>query len=217
VWDVSLFGLVPGMKLCSPRDGKRLHDALLESVEADDHPTMIRFSKDRIPDELEAIAHVGPIDVLAHAELHDVLIVGYGEMVQTALGVAKALTDQGIGATVVDPVWALPISDELVELAGKYRLVVSIEDNLLAGGLGSRLELAMDAANIETPMRQFGVPDEFLAPGSRKEVLERVGLTAKQITQEVLATLLALMPDQLSEELSTTSQLAEQPGDQIVQ
>jgi 1-deoxy-D-xylulose-5-phosphate synthase len=204
IWDVSVFGVVPGLRLAAPRDAQRLRDALAVAVETEDAPTVIRYSKDRIPDPIACVSTHDDIDVLLHSESDDVLIVGYGEMVGTALGVAKALADQGIGATVVDPVWALPVSESLVRLTRDYRFVVTIEDNLITGGLGSQLELAMDSAGIETPMRQFGVPKQFLTPGTRKQVLERIGLTAKQIAPEVLHSWFELESDPLTPDLKET-------------
>ncbi|MDR0435350.1 MAG: 1-deoxy-D-xylulose-5-phosphate synthase [Propionibacteriaceae bacterium] len=214
VWDVSLAALVPGLRLAAPRDRLRLHQSLLEAVQVDDAPTMVRYSKNRVPDEIEAVSRLGSLDVIwRSAGAAPVLLVGYGEMATTALAVAKALERQGIGSIVVDPVWALPVNPELVAATRGRALVVSIEDNLVVGGLGSCLELAMDAAGIEVPTRQFGVPHEFVAPGTRTQVLQRLGLTPKAIAASIVGTYVGLggvgdkSPlDQLVEEGPSTDQ-----------
>ncbi|MDR2619783.1 MAG: 1-deoxy-D-xylulose-5-phosphate synthase [Propionibacteriaceae bacterium] len=192
VWDVSLAALVPGLRLATPRDRLRLHQTLQEAIAVNDAPTMVRYSKNRVPDEIETVSHLGSLDVTWCSEDAPVLLVGYGEMAATALVVAKALQRQGIGALVVDPVWALPISADLVAATRGRKLVVTIEDNLVVGGLGSALELAMDAAGIEVPTRQFGVPREFIAPGTRDQVLKRLGLTPKAIAASIIETYVAL-------------------------
>ncbi|MDR0837928.1 MAG: 1-deoxy-D-xylulose-5-phosphate synthase [Propionibacteriaceae bacterium] len=188
MWDVSLAAIVPGLRLAAPRDGRRLREALREAISVNDRPTLIRYSKNRVPDDIEPVEELGQFDVLAVGTKRDVLIIAYGEMVGTALAVAKALAEQGIQATVVDPVWAIPVSTELVDLTAGFSLVVSVEDNLVNGGLGSQLELAMDAAGIEVPTRQFGVPKQFIAAGTRDQVLQRLGLTPEAITESVQST-----------------------------
>ena len=117
-----------------------------------------------------------------------VLVVAWGAMCGPALQVAELLRAQGIAATVVDPVWGLPINAALVELATQHQLVVTMEDNIVVGGLGSRLELAMDAAGVEVPMRQFGVPHRFLDFGSRSEILAAIGLTPQSVARQVTET-----------------------------
>ena len=191
-WDVSLLGLVPGLQLCSPRDRKRLHEALARAIDTDDAPTVIRFSNERLPDDMEAVQTREGLDLLVLNDASDVLLVATGAAVPVALDVATRLDKQGIGVTVVDPVWTFPVADALVRLAAEHRLVVSIEDNLVIGGLGSHLELALDAAGHEVAMRQFGLPDEFLLQASRREVLESLGLSAQDIARSVIETALQL-------------------------
>jgi len=186
MWDVGLAGLVPGLRLAEPRDRPRLHDALLQAVETDDGPTMVRFCKDKVPDDLPAVSRLGSLDVLVHAESPQVVVVGCGAMARTACQVAQALEAQSVATLVVDPVWLLPVPDDLVEVTRHAQLVVTIEDNVVAGGFGSQLHRALDAAGVGTPLRLFGLPTEFLPAGSRAQVLERAGLTARHIAREVI-------------------------------
>jgi 1-deoxy-D-xylulose-5-phosphate synthase len=187
-WDVSLAGIVPGMKVASPRDRTRLRACLTTAVETDDGPTLIRYSKAKVPDDIPALTSIDGLDVLARAEAPQVLIVGCGEMATVACEVARLLDSHSIPALIIDPVWTQPVPGALVRLTETMRLVVTIEDNLIAGGFGSQLELAMDAAGITRTMRHFGLPTQFLAAGTRAQVLARVGLTPKQIALEVVNT-----------------------------
>ncbi|GAA4901800.1 1-deoxy-D-xylulose-5-phosphate synthase [Tessaracoccus lubricantis] len=196
MWDMTLLGIVPGLQLAAPRDQSRLVAALDRAVEVDDAVTVVRYSKERLPDEMPEIAHVGEglnrVDVLSRPEGAKVLIVGYGQFVGAALDLAERLDDQGVAAAVVDPLWALPISPDLVALVSGYDLVVTMEDNLVDGGIGQRLAAQLAIADAPVKVRNFGIPKAFLTHGSRDEVLERIGLTAAATAMAVLGDLLAV-------------------------
>ena len=85
----------------------------------------------------------------------------------------ERLSDQGIGVTVVDPVWALPVNPALIALAADHDLVITIEDNGVVGGWGARLAQELRSASVDTPVREFGIPQEFLPHGGRGELLRR--------------------------------------------
>ncbi len=183
MWDASLLGLVPGLRLTAPRDEPRLVAALQLAVTIDDAPTVLRYSKERLPDPLPAVSTRGDVDVLLACPRPRVLVVGYGQLCAIAVQVGERLSQQGIGATVVDPVWALPVSADLLTLVAEHELVLTIEDNGLAGGLGSRLSQEARATGIDTRVREFGIPQEFLPQGNRGQLLEELGLTAQQIAR----------------------------------
>ena len=183
MWDASLLGLVPGLLLTAPRDEPRLVAALQLAVTIDDAPTVLRYSKERLPDPIPAVATRGDVDILLECPRPRVLVVGYGQLCSIAVQVGERLAQQGIGATVVDPVWSLPVSADLLTLVAEHELVLTIEDNGLAGGLGSRLSQEARAAGIDTRVREFGIPQEFLPQGNRSQLLEELGLTAQQIAR----------------------------------
>ena len=116
MWDASLLGLVPGLRLTAPRDEPRLVAALQLAVTVDDAPTVLRYSKEPLPDPLHTVATRGEVDVLLECPRPRVLVVGYGQLCSIAVQVGERLAQQGIGATVVDPVWALPVSADLLAL-----------------------------------------------------------------------------------------------------
>ena len=193
MWDASVFGLVPGLRLATPRDEARLGEALREAVRIDDAPTLIRFPKGEVPAEIRAVESLaGGVDLLRRAETTRVLVVGFG-LAEFALDVAGRLEAQGIGVTVADPLWALPVAPALVRLAGEADLVVTVEDNVEVGGLGERLARELRACGVQTPTRSFGIPDEFLAQGSRDQVLARIGLTPQNVARETVETFTALV------------------------
>ncbi|WP_232548024.1 1-deoxy-D-xylulose-5-phosphate synthase [Propioniciclava soli] len=183
MWDTSLLTMVPGVHLAAPRDERRLAEALRTAVGIADAPSVIRYSKEALPPELPAVAQHGSVDVLARATDSQVLIVAHGSFAGLGVEAGQRLGAQGIPATVVDPVWALPTSDDLIELCRTHRLVLTLEDGGVNGGLGARLAQDAARAGVWTPVRSLGVPAEFLDQGSRDQVLERLGLTAQAVAR----------------------------------
>jgi 1-deoxy-D-xylulose-5-phosphate synthase len=191
VWDLSILQVVPGIAIAAPRDGVRLQEELREAIAINDAPTVIRFPKGSVPAPIDALKRLpGGVDVLSQAPSKDVLLVTVGSFAKTAIEVAQMLKDQGIGATVVDPRWVLPISKDLIELAAQHRLVVTLEDGLRVGGFGTRLRQDLRAHDVDTGLNEVGIPAEFLEHAERDEVLERLGLTAKAISRDIVAQVL---------------------------
>ncbi|SDE36585.1 1-deoxy-D-xylulose-5-phosphate synthase [Auraticoccus monumenti] len=201
MWDLSICGVVPGLQLAAPRDGRRLREALAHAVTVDDAPTVIRFSKEKVPDDIEAVSHRDGLDLLHVDREPRVLVVGHGQMAGLALDVAARLGQQGIGATVADPLWALPVKQSLLALAAEHELVISIEDSGVVGGLGSRLLLEMSAAGVTTPVQVCGIPQEFLPHASRAELLEQIGLTAPAVARRAVEAVARL--DEAATEAAT--------------
>jgi 1-deoxy-D-xylulose-5-phosphate synthase len=191
MWDLAMLQIVPGIRIASPRDETRLREQLAEAVAISDAPTVIRFSKGTVANELPAIRRLEDgVDVLHESSAKDVLILTVGAMAETGIQVAKMLSDQGIGSTVVDPRWVIPVPRSIVKMAADHRLVVTIEDGIRVGGIGTRVRQDLRAAQIDTALSEIGLPDEFLEHASRSEILERVGLTAQSISREIVAQVL---------------------------
>ena len=186
MWDHSLMSIVPGLRLAAPRDEPRLRAAMDEAVSIDDAPTVIRFSKEPLPSPLEAVARRGTVDVLVDTPGARLLIVGYGQFAGLAIEVGRRTGAQGIPATVIDPVWALPVSADLVDLCRAYDAVVTIEDSGVVGGLGARLAQELRAAGMSVPVQTIGIPQEFLEQASRAELIEEHGLSAQAIARRVV-------------------------------
>jgi 1-deoxy-D-xylulose-5-phosphate synthase len=193
MWDMSVFQVVPGLRLAAPRDGARVRELLREAVAVEDAPTIVRLPKGAPPaEDIAAIDTVGGCDVLVRRGDRDVLLVAAGSMVATAVEVADRLTDQGIGVTVVDPRWVKPIDPALVPLAAQFRLVVTVEDNGRIGGFGANLLQRLTDDGVRTPFRLHGIPQEFLGHAKRDVILERIGLTAQTLARRIVEDVTAL-------------------------
>ncbi|WP_159500774.1 1-deoxy-D-xylulose-5-phosphate synthase [Microbacterium sp. 18062] len=193
IWDLAILQLVPRIRIAAPRDAARLREALAEAVAVDDAPTVLRYPKGEVSPDLPAIERLPDgVDVLARPAAADVLIVGIGPMAHVAMDVAARLAAQGIGATVVDPRWVVPVPASVVELAAAHRLVITIEDGIRVGGIGTRIRQVLREAGVDTAVDELGVPDEFIDHASRDQILDDAGLTAAKISQDVVAQVLGI-------------------------
>jgi 1-deoxy-D-xylulose-5-phosphate synthase len=188
MWDLSILGAVPGIRIAAPRDAGTLAEELREAIAVSDGPTVLRFPKASVGADIPALERLdGTVDVLrrpAGTDRH-VLLVTVGAFAELGLAAADRLQDQGIGVTVVDPRWVTPVPSSLVELAAAHRLVVTVEDGGRHGGFGWSLAAALRDANVDTPLRDLGIPQEFHGQGTRAEVLVRLGLSAQQVARRV--------------------------------
>ncbi|MEV0370828.1 1-deoxy-D-xylulose-5-phosphate synthase [Streptomyces sp. NPDC050636] len=189
MWDLSLFQLVPGLRVAAPRDGVTLRRALREAVDVTTGPTAIRFPKGTVSAAVPAVDSVAGMDVLHRTGSPDVLLVSIGTMAGACLDAAQRLTDYGVGVTVIDPRWIKPVAPALVELGLSHRTVLTVEDSGRAGGTGAAVAQAMADAGAPTPVRNLGVPQRFLPHGRREDILARSGLTGQGIFRSAVEAL----------------------------
>ncbi|MFW6188597.1 MAG: 1-deoxy-D-xylulose-5-phosphate synthase [Actinomycetota bacterium] len=199
MWDLALLQIIPGLHLAAPRDEPTLVEELREAVAVDDAPTVVRYPKGSVGTPVPAVERLADgVDVLARrgaesgaaGACRDVLLVSVGAMSGLALDVADRLEAHGVSSTVVDPRWVLPVPGSVIGLAAQHRIVVVVEDGVRAGGIGSRIRQEMRAAGVDTALNEVGLPTRFLVHGSRSQVLARVGLTARRVAQDTLASVL---------------------------
>ena len=214
MWDLAMLQIVPGIKLSSPRDANVLRELLNEAVEVRDKPTVIRFGKGTAGTVIPAISRTTDgVDILKQSAAKDVLIMSVGAMATTALQVAELLAAQGIGATVIDPRWVVPVPKSVVEMSAEHRLVVTIEDGIKVGGIGTRVRQDLRDAQVDTALTEIGLPDEFIDHATRNEILEDAGLTAQAIARNIVAQVVgSRIPHARSVEASSATSDATKPS-----
>lgn len=191
VWDLAMLQLVPGIRIAAPRDEARLREEFAEAIAIDDAPTVVRFPKGNVAADQPAIERLDDgVDVLWRHGEQDVLLVGIGPMTRLAIEVAERLRAQGIGATVIDPRWVVPVQPSVVSLAAAHRLVITIEDGIRVGGVGTRVRQVLREAGVDTAVDELGLPDEFLNHATREQILDDAGLSAAKIAHDVVAQVL---------------------------
>jgi 1-deoxy-D-xylulose-5-phosphate synthase len=207
MWDMSLAAIVPGLRLAAPRDAATLAEELAEALRVSDAPTVLRFPKGAVPPPVPAVRRfrvklpvaehlssdaptddelTGGVDILtepAAGQDQDVLLVAVGAFGAMAVEAAEKLAAQGIGVTVVDPRWALPVPAEIAELATAHRMVVTVEDGGRSGGVGAAISDALAGTGV--PVQVLALPQQFLEPGPRAELLGDLGLTAQALARGI--------------------------------
>jgi 1-deoxy-D-xylulose-5-phosphate synthase len=188
---------VPGLRIAWPRDATRIGELLNEAVAVSDGPTVLRYPKGTVGTEIEAIGKLGGMDLLARpadGAVRDVLLVGAGPMAVTCAQATERLADHGIGVTVVDPRWVKPLDPALAGAAREHRLVVTVEDNGRAGGFGDAVCRLLRDHDVETPVRTFGLPQEFLDHGDRGQILDDHGLAPQHLARAITETVARRTP-----------------------
>jgi 1-deoxy-D-xylulose-5-phosphate synthase len=191
MWDMSFLQVVPGLSLAAPRDAATLRAELREALAITGGPSVVRFAKGKVNPDIPAIERVGSVDVLYRSPgvttaTREVLLIAVGAMAATCLQVAERVASHGIGITVVDPRWVKPLDPVLVDLVRMHTLVVTVEDNSRVGGVGSTVAQLLRDADVDVPVRDFGIPQTFLDQGKRPEVMADIGLSAQDLARKVV-------------------------------
>ncbi|MFE6163249.1 1-deoxy-D-xylulose-5-phosphate synthase [Streptomyces sp. NPDC056486] len=188
MWDLAVLSAVPGLEIAAPRDANQLGELLREAIAWEAGPTALRLPKATAGQDIEAVEQMSGLDILRRsaARYPEVLIISVGPLAAAALEAAAELEELGIGSTVVDPRWVLPVHEALTTLAARHRLVVTVEDGLRHGGVGSAVMQACQDAAVTTRVLSLGLPPAFLPHGTRAALLERSGLSPEGIINAVL-------------------------------
>ena len=207
MWDMSILQVVPGLRIAAPRDADQVRAQLREAVAVEDAPTVVRYSKGAVGPAVAAVGRIGGMDLLRvpapGTERPDVLLVSVGALAPMCLEIASLLDAQGITTTVVDPRWVKPVDEALPGLAAQHRVVVTVEDNGRVGGVGAAVAQALRDAEVDVPLRDFGIPQQFLSHGSRKDVMAEIGLTAPAVARQVTG-LVATIDGRFADEADTS-------------
>ena len=186
IWDLALTGIIPTMHVAAPRDGARLREVLAESIQITDAPSMLRYPKGEVIADIPAFERRDGIDVLYRGESADVLLVSVGAMAAMAVEAASQAYREGVGVTVIDPRWIKPLPQSLVTMATRYKSVVVLEDGIRHGGIASTISEMFRDAGLQVPIHSIGVPLTFLEHAKRGQILSELGITAQQISLNIV-------------------------------
>lgn len=185
IWDLALTGIVPKMHVGAPRDGARLKEILRGCLEITDAPSMVRFPKGAVPQDIPAIERVAGVDILHRGSKKQVLIISIGSMAGMALDIAKHAHEKSIEVTVVDPLWVKPIAPSLLSMCSEYETVVVMEDGIKHAGIASSISEALRDGQITCNLQSIGIPLEFIEHSKRAEILEDLEITPAAIVQQI--------------------------------
>jgi 1-deoxy-D-xylulose-5-phosphate synthase len=195
-FDISYMRCLPNLVQMAPRDEAMLVHMLHTAVVYDDGPIAIRYPRgeaEGVPLPLRPKPiEIGRGELLYEGET--IAFLGYGYGVSIALGAADLLADEhGVQPTVADGRFAKPLDTELVErLAADHDVLVTVEENVLAGGFGSGVleHLADHDLLRDTRVLRFGLPDRYVTHGKPALLREEVGLTPQAVAERVAQAVL---------------------------
>jgi 1-deoxy-D-xylulose-5-phosphate synthase len=191
VFDHSYLRLIPNLVHMAPRDEVEMRRMLLTAHRHEDGPIAMRFPRG----ETDALAWEGelePIPVGRGEVLRDggpgaLLLIAVGSMVATALTAAEDLAAARVPCTVLDARFIKPLDETLLaEHIGRARAVLTLEENVLAGGIGEGILALMASRGLARPARLLGAPDRFVSFGSQADQLREAGLTPPQVAAAAL-------------------------------
>ena len=184
-FDLALAMSVPNLALAIPADRRDL-EAAMDWALAHDGPVLIRYPRDRCPDDLGG-QPLGdePTAPRLRRRGRSALVIGIGAMVERLAPVCETLD-----ATLIDLRWAKPWSiDTLADLAGGHDAVVTVEEGSRIGGVGSELLHALAERGVSRPGLRLGLDDRFIEHGTREECLADTGLDSRSIADNIAAFL----------------------------
>jgi 1-deoxy-D-xylulose-5-phosphate synthase len=189
VFDLSYLRMIPNMVVGAPADATELC-AMIETAVDHDGPIAIRYPKGAavsVPSVPVASLPVGEAQLLSEGS--DVMLVAAGRMVETAEKAAVDIRTKGHSVGVVNARWVKPLDPRILEWAAPARHVVTLEDNVVAGGFGAAVMEAFSGAGVMKEITCIGVPDRFLPFGSPSDLAQSIGVDPDSVVSRVLALL----------------------------
>lgn len=194
IYDISFLNAMPNMVITQPRNGQVLKE-LLESAFTYDRPTAIRYPNMTTEEGDSPLVYreLGKGEILAEGK--GLLIIALGHMINTALTVRTLLSDYGIDATVMDPIFVKPLdADLLSKLLLTHDKIVTIEEHSVTCGLGAILNnFLMKQGFNGVQVLNCGIPESFIEHGNYKDLIDEMGLTPEKITEEIVSQFSALV------------------------
>jgi len=189
-FDLSYLSCIPNMAVMAPKDENELRHMLKTALSWEKGPVAVRYPRGNglgvtMDPELKVLPW-GKGEVIKEGE--GAVLVGIGRMVDTCMQAAELLSKEGIEVGVVNARFAKPLDEALLlQLVKKYPSVLTVEENVLSGGFGSRVMQLYNQYGLLSNLNfeSLGIPDHFIEHGSPKILLEECGLTPENIVSHV--------------------------------
>ncbi|MBV6624806.1 MAG: 1-deoxy-D-xylulose-5-phosphate synthase [Rivularia sp. (in: Bacteria)] len=198
MYDIAYMRCIPNIVMMAPKDEAELQRMTVTGVNYTKGPIAMRFPRGNgygvpLMEEGWEPLEIGKGEILRNGD--DVLMIGYGSMVNSTLQAAEILSEHGIEATVINARFCKPLDTELMlPLAKRIGRVVTVEEGCVMGGFGSAVAEALLDADILVPIKRFGVPDILVDHAKPDESKAELGLTSPQIAQRILKTFFSNQP-----------------------
>ncbi len=192
MYDISYLRCIPNMTIMAPKDESELQRMMVTGVNHTTGPIAMRYPRGDglgvpLAEEGWEAIEIGKGEILRQGD--DVLLIGYGTMVNVALQSAEILSEHGVEATVINARFVKPLDTELIlPLAKRIGKVVTLEEGSIMGGFGSAVAEALLDNNILVPVKRLGIGDQLVEHATPDESKADLGLTSPQIAENILAT-----------------------------
>ncbi|MGI6567880.1 MAG: 1-deoxy-D-xylulose-5-phosphate synthase [Limnochordia bacterium] len=194
VFDLSYLRMIPNLQIMAPKDSQELAEMLELALERE-ACAAIRYPRGPVHDK--AFRELGVDDCspveFGRAQIikqgSDLTFVAVGSMTAAALEAAAELENRGFDVGVINARWVKPIDQEtILETAAQTRRIITLEENVLAGGFGSAVMEILEKAGLlsQVQVNCIGVPDRFVEHGDSAVLLKDLGLDARGIIQRAL-------------------------------
>ncbi|MBS0017938.1 MAG: 1-deoxy-D-xylulose-5-phosphate synthase [Arthrospira sp. SH-MAG29] len=189
MYDIAYLRCLPNMTIMAPKDEAELQRMLVTGINHNSGAIAMRYPRGSghgvplMEEGWEPIA-IGKGEILRQGD--DILLLGYGTMVHSAMQVAEILSEHGIDATVVNARFVKPLDTELiVPLAKKIGKVVTLEEGCIMGGFGSAVAEALLDHDVLVPVKRFGISDQLVDHATPDQSKVDLGLTSSQIAEQI--------------------------------
>ncbi len=190
IFDIAFLNAMPGLIITQPRNGHMLKELLQNALDWNS-PVAVRYPNLPTEDSSDVSKKrlIGKGDILSEGE--EVVIISLGHMSSIALDIKKRLLKNHINAMVIDPVFIKPLDTELLSHAcEKAKLIVTIEEHSLNGGLGSIINhFILETDCSQANVLNFGIPDRLISHGSHKDLLKSLCLSPEHISRIILSSI----------------------------
>ncbi|MGC9525914.1 MAG: 1-deoxy-D-xylulose-5-phosphate synthase [Limnospira sp.] len=202
MYDIAYLRCLPNMTIMAPKDEAELQQMLVTGINHTDGPIAMRYPRGsglgvQLMEEGWEPLSVGKGEILRQGD--DLLLLGYGSMVASAMQVAAILGEHGIESTVVNARFVKPLDTELIlPLARQIGKVVTLEEGCVMGGFGSAVAEALMDNQVRVPLKRFGVPDKLVDHAKPDESKADLGLTSSQISEQIREAFFSKQPSSVS-------------------
>lgn len=187
-FDISFLRMIPNIIISVPSSLNALNDAVHTAANISG-PIAIRYPRGSAEedsyDETREPQMLTPGKSRVVREGNDLAILAFGRMVKRALEAAEILAKEGIDARVVDMLWAKPLDEDAILEAARTKLVVTVEEGVIAGGAGEGVLDVLSRAGCSTPTCVLGIDDRFVLQGKSDFLLADLGLDADGISSSI--------------------------------
>jgi 1-deoxy-D-xylulose-5-phosphate synthase len=186
IFDISYLSSIPNMTIMSPKNKWELSDMVKFAVDFG-APIAVRYPRGEAYDglkEYRAFVEYGKAEWIYRDS--DILLFALGSMVKRAVDVRDNLIEMGYGCSLINARFAKPIdTDILLEAASSHKLIVTMEENVINGGMGEHVRRELSDLGCDVPVLNIAIPDAYVEHGNVEILSCEIGIDATTVTQRI--------------------------------